>query len=412
MPAANDLGEVPALREATSGIQSSEHSTSDPERQRASGTALAVAIVVFFVIIIPTLELLRAVHLRKAADGSGFLYHLAGMLLFIAAVHAALLFHEGGHALAARLVGWQLRLVMAGLLVFDRREDGRWRLRPGELLLAGVAYSTMRSWTGLERFRRSFRAIVMGGPLGSVVGYLVGIAALVAVARVAGADPPRWAGFVEFGSFLSLFLAVMSLVPARTKLGLYTDGAQLQRWRPFDASGVANRAWIPITAAVHLSVDRRPREWDAEVVRLLDRSTGDPEMGGVAAAFLAYRALDLADPVSASRWLQQGINHQHVRSGEAMNAAQAHIALAATIFEGAWRRDADAARRWIAISRSGKATDRWLRQVAVAALHFADGKPWHVDRASQRMQAIQVASPIPVSTALLYTTLERLTSNA
>ena len=407
--APNQTGELAPLYEASRALESKELAKAGTGRLKATKTALFIAFVVTTLITAWTLLLLKSVHLEESAEGSGFLYNLAGALWLIAAVHAALLVHEGGHAFAASLVGWQIQLVVAGALVFDRRENGRWRLRLGPLRVGGIMYSTARSWPGLEQFRRSFRTIVAGGPIGSVVGYLIGVATLVAVARATGTNPPRWAGFVEVGTLISLSLAILTLVPEQTKAGLYTDGAQLQRWRPFDASGVAHRARIPILAASHLSMQQRPREWDAEVVSLLESSTGDPEMGGVAAAFLAYRALDLGEVATAGQWLQHAINQQHVRSDETLNAAQAHIALAATIYEGAWRGDADAARRWIAISRSAKAKDLWLRQVAVASLHRANGKPWHLSRASQRIQAIQAASPIPVSALLLYTTIERLT---
>lgn len=408
----NHIRDLPALHEDSSTSQASGLSIASDKRYRARKRALFVAFAVFTVILAATLLLLTRVHLEESPKGSGFLYRLAGGLWLIAAVHAALLAHEGGHAAAAWLAGWQPRLVIAGMLVFDRRENGRWRLRLGPMLLGGVAYSTSRSWPGVEHFRRSYRAIVAGGPIGSVVGFLTGVATLIAVARVAGTNPPRWAGFVEVATFISLFLAAMSLVPGRITPVRYTDGAQLERWRPFDATGVAHRAWIPITAATHLSIERRPREWDAEVVSLLESATEDLEMGGLAAAFLAYRALDLEEPASAGQWLQRAINQQHVRSGAAMDPWQAHIGLAAAIYEGAWRCDAEAARRWIAISRSAKGRDEWLSHIAVAALHYADGKPWHLARASRRIQASQVPSPIPVSAFLLHTTVERLTPNA
>ena len=402
---------LPALREAPltgSPRKPSKHKVDDDS---SSENGLAIAFVVFMVVVAATFYLLGRVHLREAANGSGFVYQFVGGLSLLAAINAALLLHEGGHAIAARLVGLKVQLVQAGAFVFDRREDGRLRPRLGLMTLSGVTYSTLRSWTGVERFRRSFRTSVAGGPIGSVVGFLGGVATLVIVARVAGANQPRWAGFVEVGSLISLYLAVMNLVPKRNKAGLYSDGAQLKRWRPFVADSVAERPWIPIVAAAHFSIERRPQEWDAEIVRLLESSTADPELGGFAAAFLAFRALDVGEPALAGKWLQHAIDQHQLRSGEELNAAGLHVALAATIYEGAWRRDADAARRWIMISRSATPREAWLHQVAVAALHWADGKPWHVDRASRELRRIQAASPIPISAPLLHTTLERLTAN-
>ena len=230
-------------------------------------------------------EILVTIPLLLAA---GYLFrHLPGVItpknaqsnFFVFAVYTWVIIalHELGHALAGRLMGFEL----CGLAVF-----------PLEFRRLGAKASVVWNpslgghYLGLPRTHEDLwrRHLVMvgGGPLANLVTFLLCWLVLVlAAGRIDGYA----FGFLRGLMCWSLVTAVGNLAPLHIS-GFKTDGRYI--WEAFFAPAESRRGLALLGCLTSRSADLRPRDWPAEWVAAL--RTGP--LDAAAAALLSVRAQD------------------------------------------------------------------------------------------------------------------------
>ncbi|RYG19144.1 M50 family peptidase [bacterium] len=157
-------------------------------------------------------------------------YILAISGAYVAAIALAVGFHEFGHYLAGRLVGFRFLALIAGPLGI-RREGNRhvtFRVRPARLL----GYVSMVP-TGDDRLIPRYLGFILGGPVASILYTAVvfalwqasGLPILPTLERPAGIGPTLIAGLVTMVLVGTLMVLPGTLLPFRAKRigGMPTD---------------------------------------------------------------------------------------------------------------------------------------------------------------------------------------------
>lgn len=290
------------------------------------------------------------------------------MLLFPPVVLA----HEAGHAIAGSLAGWRLQSLFVGPWRFIRDDAGmRVTFHRSYFYYGGAAVLVPPEWRSDEYIRRSFRHMVAGGPLASVL-LALGLLAIAFAGRVPQHGATHgWRFFVFVAGTMSLAIGLGTLLPIRQTSTIRNDGLQLVLSRPRDRLGHPRPLdrGIRIGALVLLLTERRPRDWSNEVMAMFDALPAYQRR-----MLEYYHALDVMDLQRARTLLQSSLDHIAAMPGDMGARTRTEAALEATIFEVAWRGDVSAARRWLSLSAGGERTDPHLAALARAAVHAAAGE--------------------------------------
>ncbi|MDX2268975.1 MAG: hypothetical protein NW208_12770 [Bryobacter sp.] len=209
-----------------------------------------------------------------------------------------ILLHEGGHAVAGWLVGFRLHMLTAGPLRWDR-QGGKMKLGFNRQLglWGGICASVADPEVppGLKHLRQRTLWMVLGGPLASVLGTLVGLG----LAWWLGPGPQRL--------LLGLFGLTNGAIALATAIpqcmgGFVSDG---KRVLDLMKEGPAADRFCAVATLGSLSQKVRPRDWPREVVEMAT-AWEDDSYDGITAAFLRYSFhLDRREIAEARVWLEK-----------------------------------------------------------------------------------------------------------
>jgi hypothetical protein len=327
---------------------------------------LGVATVVLIGAI--TLRIVPMITHRPPRHSHLSLLSVAGeFLLLMLLFPPIVLAHELGHALAGTLAGWRLQSLFVGplRLVRDRR-GARVVLHRAYFYYGGAAVVVPREWGSDEQIRHSFRTMVAGGPVASLV-----VSAVLFIGLAGGSGSRSltsgWHFLAFVGATMSLAICVGTLLPIRQTSTIRNDGLQLFLSRRRDRNGVRPLdPGIRLGALVLMLTERRPREWTAEMLAILGASPIQQRQ-----VFEYYHALDRNDVHVARDLLQAVLDRAATADGFAGTRARQEGATEAAIFEAAWRGDAEAARTWFDAGAGANRWDPHAVGLASAAIHAA-----------------------------------------
>jgi hypothetical protein len=276
------------------------------------------------------------------------------LLTSLAALVIAVLVHELAHIAVGYASGLRVARVMLGPV--EIRDHGRPRVRFVPSLQAGVVLVPWERGTDLGPLRWSLISSTAAGPL---AGLAFGVAAL----WLAGGPHPRGPlSMLEMAGQVSLVLGVLNLVPMRTGEGL-ADGRRMFALllRTPEAAHILT-ATMMVGEALS---GRRPREWDAGLLALMERS---PEEA-FARLCLYEAAMDRAEFETAGRHLDAAIALRK----HAPTAADAIIFNEAAYYAARHRGDARGGRAWLGLA-DGWSVQSYMRARAEAAVLSAEGR--------------------------------------
>lgn len=337
--------------------------TTPPQPVQPTGTAVGrgarwlLLIGVFFVLgILAGMALFRVgIELPKT------LPPLQLLLLLIVGLWFVTLWHELGHALAARLVNWRLLTIAAGPLSLRQTPKGlRLARNPLSRAWGGFVYAIPRDDRQLRR--RRF-VMVAGGPVASL------LLALLAAAGLAASDGAGvWRVVASQVGLMSLAIGVLTLVPHRSG-GLTSDGGQM--WQLLRGGpGVEQRlaTQLLLTALVG---GVRPRDLDETLVaRAL--ATTDPAYATTAHYLAYWRDMDRGNITAAASHLDYALTHRTATTPAAQAAFAAEAAYLTARHDLAPDAPATAA-AWLKLATLRGLADSNYRR-AQAAVHLAHGR--------------------------------------
>ncbi len=295
---------------------------------------------------------------------------------------AVLFWHEAGHALGGRLVGFRLHLLAAGPMRLDRTPQG-WRLSFNRNLglWGGVAASGPDAdlapglaQPGLVQLPRRMLTMVAGGPVASLAGAV--LALLLAWAM--GPGPARLLAGV-FGVF-SFLIAIATAMP-QSFGGFKSDG---QRVLELLRGGADAQRWCALATLSALALKERPRDWPKEIVELSTRDSDD-SYDGISALWLRHSwHLDRGEKAEAGEWLERAL--EVVECWPA--AARPLIYSSATYFYAMESGDPIKAQRYLELARKSGFLPPEGKALAEAAAAVANGRSDEAKAAAQRGKAL------------------------
>lgn len=267
-----------------------------------------------------------------------------------------LAFHEAGHVVGGKLVGFRFLIFIAGPFKLYSTEGG---IRLGlnrSLMLAGGLGGTVP--TDSRDLTRRTTVYVAGGPVASLL-------LTVATFGLLFAAPPSVGIILSTIAVASLLIGVVTLMPnrmggfvsdgARIKM-LLTGGPEAERWCAIGALSGASMAGV------------RPRDWDKEMIRR-SLSPADGSLDDAGASSTAhYHALDLGRVDEAGALLERALAAENVPE-----MMRSQVLLEAAFFHAYFRHDADKARALFSKAKPGKVMDKSLPLRAQAAILLAGG---------------------------------------
>lgn len=337
--------------------------TTPPQPVEPTGTAVGrgarwlLLIGVFFVLGI----LAGMVLFRVGVELPSTLPPLQLLLLLIVGLWFVTLWHELGHALAARLVNWRLLTIAAGPLALRQTPKGlRLARNPLNRAWGGFVYAIPRDDRQL-RLRRF--VMVAGGPVASLL-----LALLAAAGLVASDGAGVWPVVASQVALMSLAIGVLTLVPHRSG-GLTSDGGQM--WQLLRGGpGVEQRlaTQLLLTALVG---GVRPRDLDETLVARALAATDPPD--ATTAHYLAYwREMDRGNITAAASHLDYALNHRAATTPVAQAAFAAEAAYLTARHDLTPDAPATAA-AWLKLATLRGLADSNYRR-AQAAVHLAHGR--------------------------------------
>ncbi|GEM_PF-4452868 len=271
------------------------------------------------------------------------------LVAFFAA--GAILFHELGHAAAARAAGWRVHLIAVGPVAYrPRAKQFMRRPRSAGSDNWGLVLATPPAGGDWEKGRAT---VFLGGVAANVLCAAVGLAMLL------GYSPISLPGalFVGFAA-VSLAFAVDNLVPRR-KSGRWTnDGAVLLDIARGRRVSVTNRDLGWLAGYMYDGIDSR--SWDAELVGRLETATLDARQGALRDSMFLTRYLALGDVVRAHALLEN--------SGAANSSANTPLVIERAFLVAIVERDAEKASSLLKLAPERKwrgSYNYWRARMAV-----------------------------------------------
>jgi hypothetical protein len=358
-----------------------------PPRRRGAAWKLALnALLGFGTVILIGAIVIRVVpmitHRPPRHSRLPLLAIVGHALLLILLFPPIVLAHELGHALAGTLAGWRLQSLFIGPWRFLRDGRGpRVVLHRAYFYYGGAAVVVPREWGSDDEIRHSFRTMVAGGPLASLI---VSAALFVALAGGAGSGgvTSGWHFLVFVCATMSLAIFVGTLLPIRQTSTIRNDGLQLMLTRRRDRNGVRPLdPGIRLGALVLMLTERRPRDWTSEMLAILAASPTQHRQ-----TFDYYHTLDRGDIGGARDLLQAVIDGAATADGYPGTRARQEAAIEAAIFEAAWRGDVDAAAGWFAVGSGAHGWDPHAVGLASAAILAGRGDRAAAELAMRRAE--------------------------
>jgi peptidase M50-like protein len=296
---------------------------------------------------------------RLVLPGSASNLAFTMVLLPALALAAAAIIHEIGHFLAACVAGFRLLR-----LAITPGNQGANALHPcrNEVLPVGCMILVPRRRDVLENLERRLFAVVLGGPLLSLVWAL-----LLEVCPYWPTTQPWTQWFVHLWSASSALLAISALLPDASRRGVYSDGARLLMLLKKDAFAARWIAIIRMQAA--LAQGKHPREWKAEWIIQATAMNDHDTRDGVTAQWLAYfAATERGDITSATRYLEEALAAPPMVTARLRD----RLFLEAAVFQAWFRENPAKARVWVEKIRLRKLSMAEEERLKIALL-WAEG---------------------------------------
>jgi hypothetical protein len=316
--------------------------------------------------------------------------------LFFVAYEIAVLLGHLARILVARFIGFELLVFTCGpFAIRQRRGNKKFSWNNRETMLTGTTIFAPRS---LEDLRRRCILLNASAPLAML---LIGCIFLL---MVRFADPIHSSIHTLFSAamaFTGLAAAVRLLLPlARDRSNNY--GTLL--WEAFRGRPTAEALFLISALKCEGQQGVRPRDWSSAWLDQLDAETEKidfPERFIV--SFLCfYRAIDLRDIASASRFLDEAI----AKVDPKMRMIYTRVMLEKAFFEAWFKRNELAARTAFDRVQDWSVVPRhvWLR--ASAAVAAVEGRYEECHR--QAREALEITQSLPVRHQLAVEWLQEL----
>lgn len=331
-----------------------------PRTAPGSGLAVLLAVWLGLVVIVVTYLLFNRPPLLRQWFLTGFnpwlLNQWEGMGIIgfgvsaLAAYYLMIAIHELGHVVAGLCVGFRLRSLRVGPLLFHRPFRVSLYRGPGAVVngvadLTAVAADKL-AWRGV--------AMVLGGPVANILSAIVVLLAPAPLTVFAGA-------FITF----SLVNGVNDLFPFESRLGV-SDGRRIRMLLRQRARG---ERWLALMRlAGELNDGALPESLSADFLAKAI-AVRDDSVDTVTAHAIAYSAAfhQRKDSEAAQR-LEMCLAY----SGNATPVVREALMSDAAVFQARRRRRADLADQWLA-GISVKTQTPWFRSRAEAAILEAQG---------------------------------------
>jgi hypothetical protein len=287
-------------------------------------------------------------------------------LVVVICFFLAVTFHELGHALGGRLVGFRFYLLVVGPLLFIRQGE-RIYLRLNRSL-SGAGGLTASLPVDQNKIDRRYGLVVLCGPLTSLI---LGAVGLWAARRPPIQNPGSpWLSLTFFALFclglMCLLLFLITIIPYRYA-GLDSDGAQLLDLLRGGTRTERKKRLLAFTAQSWSGV--RPRGWDAaNLQRLLELRSGLPE-DALIDLLAYYHALDRGENALAGGYLAEGMQ----LAEQAQEQLRPLLYLEAAFFQAVYQNNPAHARQMYEQARGGL-VEAHTRLRAEAAVLLTEGR--------------------------------------
>ena len=319
--------------------------------------------------------------------------HLNGFLL-LPALYVAIAIHEAGHLLVGRIVGMMPgALVIGGIVIF--RSGQRWLIRFDYRRIFGGGLSKVLPPNGDFRLA-AFAWMIAGGPIASL---MLTVACGIAVFQY-GDGLWGWAGTLAWAGLLT---TIVSVIPASSGLNK-SDGARLLvlMRQPERA-----RAWMALYALQTEETNGvLPRDWDAELVRLM--LTTDPSASEYPYTELLafYRSMNENSEQEALQHLENAL----ARSARGGKPLRQCLFLEAASSSAHLRGNAAQARTWLeraCMLQKPKSIDGIEAAIAICEKRYDDALR-HLAAARVRLERLKLDSGLARFSKEKLTEYERL----
>ncbi|HYX52826.1 MAG TPA: M50 family metallopeptidase [Candidatus Limnocylindrales bacterium] len=331
-----------------------------------------------FILILIYLPELRHL-LAQASTGSRGILNIF-VFAPVAAMAGAVLVHELGHLIAARLGGFRLVRLRWGFSHEESCSADR-RLHFCEVLPVGGIMLAPRK---LRQLKRSLMCLFAAGPITSV-----GFAVLLEACPAWDAVGPALAVGVHLTAIFSALMGTAALLPDSTRSGNFSDGARLLMLVRNDERG---RRWLAILE-MQLALEHgiNPRDWDP--LRISEAAAAsDDTRDHVTGCWLAYlAAAERQDITSATRFLEEALAAPAASSAWVRD----RLFVEAAVFQAWYRDNPGKARSWVAMIHERK-LDELQKLRLKSALLWADGKLFDAwEQTAAYLKAVQQLSQSP-----------------
>jgi hypothetical protein len=264
------------------------------EGRRGSGWVYALSAVVGGLLSYLVLTAVQNTDLAKEALRLSGMHAAGFALVVVFMVWVAILLHEAGHLLGARLGRLRPLLLMAGPLWihFEDRRRPQIRLNRTASTWGGLTVVLPQVQQGRQEQQASawqpgaMALMVAGGPLVSLATGVVAMAAAVALGS--GIAALTLASL----SLISALIGVGTLMPM-SGAGYHSDGANL--WQLFRRDPEVGHRLTLACVAASAYCGTRPRDWPIDVLQAVAAHTRS-NMTRASALLLRAQALDDAHP--------------------------------------------------------------------------------------------------------------------
>jgi|SRR6266850_1086333 len=274
--------------------------------------------------------------------GAGPQSPLVFFLLYFLTFFLILSIHELGHVAAGLAVGFHFKRISIGPLTLAKFPQGLKFTVQRISNLDGIAAM------GIPQLRKPSRRLavyIAAGPLANILsGFCIW---LFLTSQFSSGLQHAFRQFLWFFATISIFIAVVNLLPYRRRNGMFTDGARLLS---FATSRVKMRRWLCILALNRqtesgVRLRNLKQTWIAHSCQLPDQS-----LDALQASWIAYLVCnDREDPKPAAQHLENCLEC----FGIASPGFRKLLLMEAAIFHAWFRDDEQKAKIWFLKSEDG-----------------------------------------------------------
>lgn len=269
---------------------------------------------------------------------------------------SVLAFHEAGHVIAGKLVGFRFTFFIVGPFKLHSTESGiRFGLNRSLMLAGGLGGAAP---TDSRNLTRRAMAYVAGGPVASLLLAATALGLLFVV--------PASIGIVlSIIAVFSFLIGIVTLIPTRMSGGLVSDGARLKML----TQGGPEARWCAIAAINGASMaGKRPRDWDEEMIQSsLSHPDGSLDDAG-ASSTAYYHALDTGRTDEAEALLGRALSAE-----EAPEMVRSQVLFEAAFFQAYFRQNTKEARNLFSKAQPSKVLEKHLPARAESTILLVEG---------------------------------------